>query len=37
MAKKEEKVRCAGKNKEGERCKRLAPAGSKYCASHKKK
>jgi hypothetical protein len=37
MAKKEEKVRCAGKTKEGERCKNSASARSKYCASHKRK
>jgi hypothetical protein len=37
MAKKQEKVRCAGNNKGGERCKRLASSGSKYCASHKRK
>ncbi len=37
MAKKQEKVICAGKNKAGERCKRVASAGSKYCSSHKRK
>ncbi len=37
MAKKQEKVRCAGKTKEGESCKRLVSAGSKYCPSHKRK
>ncbi len=37
MAKKQEKVRCAGKNKAGERCKRPALARSKYCTYHKGK
>jgi hypothetical protein len=37
MAKKQEKVRCAANNKAGERCKRVASAGSKYCSSHKRK
>lgn len=37
MAKKQEKVRCAAKNKAGERCKRLVSARSKYCGSHKRK
>ncbi len=36
-AKKVKKVRCAGKTKEGKRCKRMATAPSKYCYLHKKK
>ncbi len=30
------KVRCAGKTKDGKRCKRMAIAPSKYCYLHKK-
>ncbi len=35
--KKVKKVRCAGKTKEGKRCKRTAISPSKYCYLHKKK
>jgi len=31
------KVRCAGKTKEGKRCKRMASPPSKFCHAHKKK
>ena len=36
MAKKG-KVRCEATTKEGKRCKNLVSAGSKHCASHKRK
>jgi hypothetical protein len=32
---KAKKVRCAGKTKEGKRCKRIASSKSKFCAAHK--
>jgi hypothetical protein len=31
------KVRCAGKTKEGKRCKRMATPPAKFCHLHKKK
>ena len=31
------KVRCAGKTKDGKRCKRTATPPSKYCHLHKKR
>jgi hypothetical protein len=31
------KVRCAGKTKDGKRCKRMATPPSKFCYLHKKK
>lgn len=31
------KVKCAGKTKEGKKCKNYASGKSKFCASHKKK
>ena len=31
------KVRCAGKTKDGKRCKRTATPPSKYCYLHKRK
>ncbi len=37
VVKKVKKVRCAGKTKEGKRCKRMATAPSKFCYLHKRK
>ncbi len=31
------KIRCAGKTKEGKRCKRMASPPSKFCHMHKRK
>ena len=36
-AKKVKKVRCAGKTKDGKRCKRMVTPPDKYCYLHKKK
>ena len=35
--KKVKKVRCAGKTKDGKRCKRMATSPAKYCYLHKGK
>lgn len=37
VKKKVKKVRCAGKTKEGKRCKRMASPPSKMCHLHKRK
>jgi len=37
VKKKVKKVRCAGKTKEGKRCKRMASPPSKFCHLHKRK